>query len=157
MERFSDSEATRAHRYYSAHCFNSAWELIRKQDRTPLEDLLMATMSQASLYHWIHRPDCTDRNLSIGYWQASRVHSLLGIAHEAKRFAEICREFSGELDPFYQGYAEEALARAEWVAGNLDAARAHARKASAHAEAVKEADDRARLLQDLALFLDSPA
>jgi hypothetical protein len=26
-----------AHKYFSAHCFNAAWDLIEKKDRTPAE------------------------------------------------------------------------------------------------------------------------
>ena len=25
-----------AHRYYSVHCFNAAWDLLDKEERTPL-------------------------------------------------------------------------------------------------------------------------
>ncbi len=66
------------HRYFSAQCFNRAWELIRRIDRTELESEQMLLLAQASLWHWTQRPDCTPRNLSIGYWQLSRVFALLG-------------------------------------------------------------------------------
>ena len=37
-----------AHRYFSAECFNRAWDYIDKPERTPEEDLNMLTASMAS-------------------------------------------------------------------------------------------------------------
>lgn len=139
-----------AHRYFSAHCFNRAWKLIGKTDRSPDEDRLMVALSQASLYHWLQRDDCDDRRLSIGYWQASRVQALIGNADEARKYAEVALSHSAELAPFYRGFAHEALARAESVAGNREKAAAHAEKARALAMEVEEAEERDLLLGDLA-------
>ena len=58
-----------AHRYFSATCFNQAWELIDKPERTAEEDEAMVQLSLASTWHWTQREDCTPANLSIGYWQ----------------------------------------------------------------------------------------
>jgi len=139
-----------AHKYFAAHCFNSAWDLIEKADRTPEEDRLMVALNQASIYHWRNRPDCDDRSLSIGYWQASRIHALLGSAAEARRYAGICLSYSRALEPFYVGYAHEALARAAAVAGDGEAAKEHAERAKEQAALVANKDDRELLLKDLA-------
>lgn len=101
-----------AHKHFSAVCFNRAWDLIHKPDRTESDDRLMEALSHASLFHWISRPDCTDKNLSVGYWLASRIQALIGNAEEAARHAHTCLGYSANLEPFYQGYAYEALARA---------------------------------------------
>ncbi|MCK6576305.1 hypothetical protein L6V77_35095, partial [Myxococcota bacterium] len=101
-----------AHKYFAAHCFNAAWDLIEKPSRTAAEDRMMVALNQASLYHWQSRPDCTDEKLSVGYWQASRIQALLGDAPAATRHAEVCFSYSAGLEPFYVGYAYEALARA---------------------------------------------
>lgn len=139
-----------AHRYFSAHCFNRAWELIKRADRSPEDDRLMVALSQASLYHWLQRDDCDDRRLSIGYWQASRVQALIGNGDEARKYAEVTLAHSAELAPFYRGYAHEALARAESVAGNRQKAAAQVEKARALALEVEEAEERDLLLGDLA-------
>lgn len=68
-----------AHRFFAADCFNRAWELIDKPDRTSDDDLRMISLAQASLWHWTERPDCTPRNLSIGYWQLSHIYSAVGL------------------------------------------------------------------------------
>jgi len=101
-----------AHRFFAAHCFSAAWDLIGKPGGTPEEDRLTVALNQASLYHWQSRPDCTGENLSVGYWQASRIQALIGNAAKATRFAEVSLGYSAGLDPFYVGYAHEAFARA---------------------------------------------
>ena len=145
----SEFDASAGHKYFAAHCFNRAWDLIEKPNRTPEDDRLMAAMSQASIYHWLHRDDCDNRRLAVGYWQASRIQALIGHADEARRFADVSLSYSAGLKPFYIGYAYEALARAEFLAGNAVEAAAHLQTAKAHAAEVNENNDRELLLKDL--------
>ncbi len=139
-----------AHRHFSTHCFNGAWDLIDKPSRTPEEERRMVALCHASIYHWLCRPDCTDQNLSIGYWQASRIETLLGHADQARRWAEVCLEYSHDLAPFYLGYAYEALARAALATGNVDQANQHIAEARRLASQVGEQEEREMLLRDLA-------
>ncbi|MFN7954112.1 MAG: hypothetical protein U0610_20475 [bacterium] len=139
-----------AHRFFAADCFNKAWNLIEKQDRSPAEDRQMIALNQASIFHWTQRPDCAPKNLSIGYWQASRIHVLLGLVGEAKRYGQICLDLSQGLDAFYLGYAHEALARAEMAAGRQAEASAHLAKARALANQIADPAERELLLADLA-------
>ncbi len=140
-----------AHRYFSAYCFNQAWELIKKPDRTPGDDERMIQLSLASTWHWTQRPDCTPTNLSIGYWQTARIFALLGQAENARRYAQMCLEASQTpgVEPFYLAYAYEALARAEAIAGEKGRAYGYLAEARRLAEQVEEADDRDALLADL--------
>ena len=62
-----DFDSAKAHQHFSAHCFNSAWELIDKPERTPEENEQMIQRTMASLWHWTQREDCTNQKLSIGY------------------------------------------------------------------------------------------
>jgi len=142
-------DAAAAHKYFAAHCFNSAWDLIEKKERTAEDDRLMVALNQASIYHWLQRPDCSNKQLSVGFWQASRIQSLLGNAAEAARQAEVCLSYSGELEPFYLGYAHEALARAAKLRGDEDEAVSHKEQAKMLASAIKEKDERDLLLKDL--------
>jgi hypothetical protein len=121
-----------AHRYFAAECFNGAWDLIDKSPRTPAEDEQMLLRTFASFYHWSQRPECTAENRSVSLWQVSRAYALLGQPENARRYAEQSRAESEapDLPPYCLGYAYEALARAEMLAGNkakmqeyLDAAR----------------------------------
>lgn len=138
-----------AHKYFAADCFNKAWDLIEKPDRTSEEDHLLVALNQASIFHWLNRPDCTSENLSVGSWQASRIQALLGIATEARRHAETCLGYSQALGPFYLGYAYEALARAEFLAADSVKAREHLKNARNHAAHIENKDDLAMLLKDL--------
>lgn len=138
-----------AHKHFSAWCFNQAWELMEKIDRTEDDNRMMEALSHASIFHWSSRPDCSDRNLSIGYWQASRIQSILGNAEETRRYAQTCLRYSADLEPFYLGYAHEALARAASLAN--DAATLSDRLAQAEwaARQVTDEGQRQRLTNDL--------
>lgn len=138
-----------AHRFFSAHCFNRAWDLIRRAERTDLECEQMLGLSQASLWHWTQRLDCTPRNLSIGHWQLARVYALLGQAENAMRSATSCLQHSEGTSPFFIAYAHEALARAAMVAGDNAATSRHLTAARHYSTQVASDKDRALLEADL--------
>jgi hypothetical protein len=143
-------DLARAHRWFSADCFNRVWTLIEKPDRTPDDNERMVSLAHAALAHWRERADCTQRNLSIGYWQLSRVYAVLGQVENARHYGRLCLEASANEPPFYLGYAHEALARAERLAGNSVAARHHLAEAERLAALVADAQERAALTSDLA-------
>jgi hypothetical protein len=149
MAKVPDFDVVAAHKYFSAHCFNKAWDLMEKTDRTAQDDRLMVTLNQTSIYHWLQREDCNNEKLSVGYWQASRIQALLGRAAEAIGFGEVCLSYSGELAPFYLGYAHEALARAHQLAGNNEDAKRHLVSALGLAASIRKKDDRELLETDL--------
>ena len=138
-----------AHRHFPASCFNGVRELIDKPNRSPDEDRLMVSMCHASLYHWQQRPDCTSRSLSIGYWQLSRVYALLGEADNARKYGRLCLAHSQNEEPFYLGYAYEALTRAEFLAGNRAVAEEGLTLARLQAAKVIDAGEREMLRKDL--------
>jgi hypothetical protein len=111
----------------------------------------MREMAHASLYHWLCREDCTDRNVSIGLWQISRVHAVLGDAAEALAYAEECIVLSNDsgLPAFYRGYAYEAAARAAGAAGDPDRVAEALRTAGKLLEAVEDEEERRMLAADL--------
>ncbi len=139
-----------AHKHFSAACFNAAWDLIEKSDRTLEEDEQMIRLNQASLWHWTQRADGTDKNISIGYWQASRIYALLGQAANALRYAELCLQITPPDETFCLGYAHEALARAYRIAGERDKSATHLAQAKTLADAIEKADDKKLLVDDLA-------
>ena len=149
MAKTPDFDVTAAHRYFAAHCFNSAWDLLEKPNRSPEDERLMVALNQASIYHWLNRPDCEPKRLSVGYWQASRIQSVLGNAAEARRLAEVCLSYSAGLEPFFLGYAHEAMARAAHLAADLGLAEKHLEVASDQAARVSRAEDRELLTTDL--------
>lgn len=98
----SELDKSQAHKFFSADCFSNTWELIDKADRTPEEDEQMLLLAMASLWHWTQREDHTLSNLSVGYWQVSRVHALRGHANEARRYGQLALDAGtrGEADAF---------------------------------------------------------
>lgn len=138
-----------AHKYFSTQCFNKTWELINKTDRTDKENEQMIQLCQASIYHWTQRDDCTDQNLSIGYWQASRVYALLAMADNARRYGQLSLGCTQENESFLRGYAYEALARAEMVAGNGAKKEEYLSQARKYADAIEKADEKQYLIDDL--------
>jgi hypothetical protein len=144
-----DINETDAHRFFAATCFNRAWDLIRKDGRSDAENEQMLLLSQSSLWHWTQRRDRTPRNLSIGYWQLSRVQALLGRSDDARASAEACLRHSHGEAPFYLGYAHEALARSAAAAGDDAAKLHHLEQAAQYLAKVADERDRAPLRADL--------
>ncbi len=149
MTETPDFDIKAAHKYFSAQCFNQAWDLMDKTVRTPEEEEQMIRLNQASLWHWTQRDDCTPKNMSIGFWQASRIYALLGQAQDARKYAKLSLENSRDEDSFYKGYAYEALARAEKVAGDRAKMEAYLQKARQCAEEVSDPENRKMLEADL--------
>jgi catechol 2,3-dioxygenase-like lactoylglutathione lyase family enzyme len=142
-------DVDRMHRHFSADCFDRTWTLIEKTDRTPADDEAMLLAASASLWHWTQRADRTDKNLSIGHWQLSRVCSLLGRGEDALRHAEQSLQYANGSPPFYIAYAHEAIARAASVLGNVPLFQEHLRQARSLAAAVSDSNERAMLEADL--------
>lgn len=145
----SNFDEPRGHRFFSANCFNRTWELIDKPNRTDADDEQMLLRAYASLWHWTQRPDCTPRNLSIGYWLLSRVHALVKQADLAWHYGKLSLKHAKDEPPFYNGYACEALARAALVTHDRSRYELYLQAAQAHAALVTDAEDRALLEKDL--------
>ncbi|HBJ83797.1 MAG TPA: hypothetical protein DDZ88_08010 [Verrucomicrobiales bacterium] len=146
------TDITAAHRYFSADFFNLTWELIEKAERSPEDTECMISLSHASLAHWRMREDCTARNLSIGYWQLSRVYALAGQADNATHYGQLCLGVSGQEPPFYISYAHEALARAAKLKGDTSILDAHLAEARRFAAQVTDAEEKKMLDDDLDKF-----
>ncbi|MFC2055398.1 hypothetical protein ACFLV7_14045 [Chloroflexota bacterium] len=151
MAKKPDFDLTAAHKYFSAHCFNEAWNLIDKPSRTPEEGEEMIRLSLASTWHWKQRDDCTQENLSASFWQTSRIYSILEQVDIARKYARLCLDASQGEDvaQFYLGYAYEALARAESLVGDTQADQ-YLKKARNIAAAMSDSDEKQMLLDDLA-------
>ncbi len=54
-----DFELQAAHQYFSTYCFNQAWELLEKKERSSEEDQEILCLSIASHWHWTQRNDYT--------------------------------------------------------------------------------------------------
>lgn len=149
MTKKPDFDIQAAHRYFAAHCFNSAWELIDKKDRTPDDDDQMIRLAQTSMWHWLQRDDRRDQNLCVGYWQLSRVCVLAGRIDDARRYGERSLKLGRNEEPFYKGYAFETLARAEAAAGNREETVKYLSQARELSEEVSDPEWKKLLVDDL--------
>ena len=131
-----------AQNFFSSHCFNLAWDMLDSSQRTDQQDTQMLAASYTSLWHWQQREDCANKNLSVAYWQISRIHAILGHADLARQYGHYCIEHSREEGPFYLGYGYEALARAEKIAGNEDLMYRYKTEAARLGGEITEKEDR---------------
>lgn len=138
-----------AHKHFAASCFNEAWALIDKTDRTEADQQRVLAAAHASLYHWMHRPDATDRHRSIGCWQIARVHAILGEGAPALRWGRASLAYAADAPPFYAGYAHEAIARAAMCDNDARLAGEHLDLARGLLERIEDQADRDVLAKDL--------
>jgi hypothetical protein len=112
----------------------------------------MLLLTFASQWHRSQREDCAPTNASVGYWQITRVFAILGQADNARRYGRLSLEaLKGETGlPFYFGYAYEALARAEMVAGDGPKMKEYLAGARESAENVPYPDSKKLPTDDLA-------
>ena len=141
-----------AQRRLAADCFNATWTLIEKPDRTREDDDAMIHGAHASAYLW--RDIGTAANRARGEWQCSRVYAILGrtepALEHARRCLEIVEESPGEMEEFDLPAAYEALARAHWVAGDLDESRRYAELGREATAKIADEDDRKIMEADFA-------
>ena len=103
--------------------FHGTWRHLDRQERTATHDAAMIACAEASLWHW--RRVGAPTQWSIGEWQCSRVHAVLGHGQEALAHARRCLGIAeaDRVDDFVPASAHEALARAYAVLGDMEAAR----------------------------------
>jgi hypothetical protein len=136
--------------------FNRTWELLEKPDRTEDETDRMVHMAHASRLHW----DAvgTDENRAAGEWQCSRVYAVVGRAepalHHAKRSLAYAER--GGVAAWMRASAEEALARALLLGGDIAGAAAARDRAWTQLAQEPDEEDRAVVAADLD-SLDLPA
>ena len=139
-----------AHKYFSADCFNKAWDYIDKDgNRSTEENMEMLHTAIASIWHWTQREDVTPETLSIGYWQIARVYCLIKQPNNARRYGLLSLQHAKELSPFLKGYAYETLARAEMIANKRFIMKEYLAKAHEMLELVEDEEDRQLLAKDL--------
>ena len=139
-----------AHQYFSAECFNQTWDYIDKGgERSMEENMSMLHTAIASLWHWSQREDVQSEQLSVGYWQVSRVYNLIQQPHNAKMYGMLSLKYAHDLKPFYKGYAYETLARAEMILNNRFIMNVHIEKAREMLEQIEDKEEKQLLLKDL--------
>jgi len=137
------------HRKAATHCFNRAWDLMVKKDRSPTEDSRLLHLAHASLYHW--GLVGTPTNLAVGEWQLSRIYADLGHPKLAVKFARSCLATCKENRlAEIEHTANEAMARAYAAAKDYERARKCLREARRQLDGLKlDKEDRDIYLDQL--------
>lgn len=137
------------HRKFAVECFNAAWDLLERDDRTTEQTDTMIDLAHASRWHWTQTSFCTPQNLAIGAWQLSRVYVVADCPDIARHHGEvslrICQEH--DLAPFFQAYAYESIARAAAATGEDPGP--YLAEARRLADRIEDPKDRDALLADL--------
>lgn len=146
----SDAPAHPDHRSLAVSLYNEVWTLLEAPSRTARDDDRMVHAAHASRFHWDEVGG--DQERAIGEWQCSRVYAALGRAEPALAHAGRCVVYAGTdgVAAWVAASAQEGLARALLVAGDLDGARAAAQRAEALAAVLEDEEDREVVLADLA-------
>lgn len=135
-------------RSLAAGLFNRTWELM---DAGETGDELIHT-AHASAYHWSKVG--TAANRARGEWLCARVYSVLGrpepALHHARRCLELVQAHPDEMDDWDLAGAYEAVARAELVAGDREAAARAAEAGRAACGTIGDEEDRENIERDLA-------
>lgn len=136
-------------RALASRLFNEVWTLLEREERTPAEADLMVHTAHASRFHW--EAVGTDQHRAIGEWQVSRVYATLGRAEPALHHARasVAHAAAAGVEPWVAASAQEGLARALAVAGDLEAARSAREQARSLAAALEDPEDREVVLADI--------
>jgi hypothetical protein len=141
-----------AHRHFAASLNGEVWTLLGKPDRSQAEDERMIHTAHASCCHWLKVG--TGVHHQRAEWMIARVYSELELGKAALRHARRCQELTQEhadlMEDFDRAYAQEALARANAVAGNRAEARKHLQLAEEAGQAIADEESRKFFVGDLA-------
>ena len=120
------------------------WELLEKLGRTGDENDELVHAAHASAYLWLHVETAVHRQRAE--WLVSRVYCVLGLPEAALRHARRCSEITTQhpnlMEDFDRAYGHECLARANALAGNLEAARRYFGLAEELGQEIKNEEDR---------------
>ncbi|PGL73285.1 hypothetical protein [Bacillus sp. AFS055030] len=139
------------HRDLAVSCFNKVWDLLELENRSQSESEEMVHLCHSSFWHWTKVENHTPKNISIGYWQLSRVYAVIGEGQTALDYAKKCVKISleKELEPFYIAYAYEALSRAHARLNQSQESLAAKTKAYEYVKDVMVEESKDLLLKDL--------
>ncbi|MFD2445130.1 tetratricopeptide repeat protein [Bacillus sp. CGMCC 1.16607] len=145
-----------SHKQIASQCFNRVWDFLDMSERSREEEEQMVHLAHTSFWHWTQVEDHTPTNLSIGYWQLSRVYAVIGNGEQSLFYADRCKDISEDasIAPFYLAYAYEAIARAYMTLNQKEDAIESYNKSLKLAEGIVIEDSREMLLKDLQIIKD---
>jgi hypothetical protein len=150
MEEKKSYTLQEAEQYFAKALNGEVWALLGKADRTASDDERMLYAAYASCYHWLQAG--TGTHQERGEWLIAHVCTVLGLKDEALRHASRCLELTQQhpdlMKDFDVAYGFEAMARANALAGNRDAALKYYRLADEAGKVIADAEDKSIFLGD---------
>ena len=150
MEQKHSYTLKEAEQYFAKALNGEVWEFLGKGDRTALDDERMLYAAYASCYHWLQAG--AGAHQERGEWLIAHVCAVLGLKDEALRHASRCFELTQQhpdlMKDFDVAYGFEAMARANALAGNRDAALKYYRLAQEAGEQITDVEDKSIFLGD---------
>ena len=120
------------------------WELLEKPGRTEDENDELVHAAHASAYLWLHVETAVHRQRAE--WLVSRVYCVVGLPEAALRHARRCSEITTQhpnlMEDLDRAYGHECLARANALAGNMEAAGRYFGLAEELGQEIKNEEDR---------------
>ena len=142
---------TEAHQHFAKKFNNRTWDLLDKSNRNPEEEEELLLTASASLYHWLQVG--TAVHAQRGHWMLSRVHIALGRKQDAVNEALKCQAITEsnpeEMKDFDLAFAQEALARAYALKGDIDKAKQHHQQATSLGDQIQDPEDKKIFFGDL--------
>jgi len=124
--------------------FNRVWELLELPTRTQpqVDEMIHAAHVSCHVWSQVGAP----ANRARGEWQCARVYATLGRAEPALWHARRCLELTEAGGEAFEDWdlpgAQQAMAHANLVAGEVEEARRWAALARASAARIEDAEDR---------------
>jgi hypothetical protein len=144
-------DALEEHERWAKQINGEAWKLLEQDVRDDDEDERLILAAHASYYHWLHAG--TNLHRQRGEWMLAHIYTVLGrdepAAHHARRCAVLTERFRSEMQDFDLAYAEEAVARAAALTGDVETARRHRQSAEVLGARIADEEDRTIFLGDL--------
>ena len=133
-----------AQEMFAKSSFNGIWPVLDKEDRSELEDEEMLLRAFTSMYHWTQIGTQVQRQR--GCWMISKAYQALGRGELALEWAQKCQditeEYPQEMQDFDLAFAQESLARANALLGELEQAQTHYQSAVDLGREIADPEDR---------------
>ena len=140
------------HRALGKGLYNTTWDLLELEDRTPAQDDELLERAYASAYHW--RQVGHAGNAARAQWILSRAYAVLGrgepALHHARRCVAVLEAGGTGIEAWDLAAAAEAMARSLAISGDLASAAEWKARAEEATKAIVGERDRKIIEGDLA-------
>ncbi|HMQ69202.1 MAG TPA: hypothetical protein PKC58_09465 [Ignavibacteria bacterium] len=140
------------HRYFGVEFNNTTFDYFDKKKRTPEENDEMIGYAHSSLLHWKLYSGGTKVNEQRGEYMVAKAYALAGKKAEslihANKCLKITKDFSDEMKDFDFAFANEVMALAYKLNGDMEKYKKHKALALKITDEIKDKGDRDVCIKD---------